>query len=474
LEADPSYSPNAFENLALFVQLIPLAHYLRPAAEMINKRNFHILHLVAAISMLAFGTVTSFADGIYRNGVGARAMALGGADAAWAEDPLGAMAANPAALGVLTSPGFNLGLAGASASGLFSKGSSQGGLDSTPGVFPEAAFAMPLANTPVTFGVAFIPDAVRSDWHFADPPSSGGTSYGYQEHKSEIVLLRSAAGLGISLGDKWSIGGSVALLYNENTLDSPYTFQTQPTLKGAKTLLDLNTRGFGVDGQIGLLFRPVDTVQLALTYTTPSTVDSHGHASGDAYAQFGVQPGTIAAFNYDAEVKNHFPQMVRGGLSWKLQPKWRLALQIDWINWRSAFAQLPVNLSSGNNSVLNGLLGSTSLQDTIPLQWRDEFVYRAGLEYAVMKNLLLRGGYCYGGSPVPSQTLTPMTAVLMEHTLTAGIGYHWSRYAIDLGYQYDIPITRNVGASSLQAGEFSNSSTTVSLQWLALTAGIRF
>src|SRR5262249_29046948 len=157
------------------------------------------------------------------------------------------------------------------------------------------------------------------------------------------------------------------------------------------------------------------------------------------------------------------------GSSWKFNPKWRLALQVDWIDWGGAFTQLPVNLKNGNQPGL-----PAAFSDTIPLSWSDEFVYRAGIEYAATENLSVRAGYSYGKSPVPDSTLNPMTAAIMEHTLTAGIGYHWSRYMIDFAYQYDIPMERNVGTSSLLSGEYSNTSTTVSLHWLALTAGIKF
>ena len=386
--------------------------------------------LMATVSLLALGQMPGSADGIYRNGIGARSMALGGADAAWAVDPLGAMGANPAGLGFLTSPAVDIGVGGASASGHFTKGStSDGHLDSDPGVFPEGAVAIPLGKLPVTLGLAFIPEGVLSaDWHFADPGFP--TNPSYTEHKSEISVLRTAAGLGISLGKHWSVGGSMGFIYNENTLDSPYIFQSQPKVKGAETVLDLNTRGWGYNGEFGLLFRPVESVQLGVTYTSETTVFSHGHASGDVGAQFGVPS---IPFNYDAQVKNVFPQTVTGGVSWKFCPQWRLAVQVDWINWGGAFVEasgLPVSLSNGNNATVNGVIGSTSLNDYIPLQWEDEFVYRGGLEYAVTTNLTLRAGYCYGGSPVPSATLTPMTAVLMENTVTAGVGYHWSRYKI--------------------------------------------
>ena len=156
-----------------------------------------------------------------------------------------------------------------------------------------------------------------------------------------------------------------------------------------------------MNGQFGVIYRPIDTLQFGLTYTTASTIYSKGDASGNAGTQFGV-PGAVP-FHYDAEVDNSFPQMISGGGSWKFCRDWRLALQVDWIDWAGAFKTLPVNLSNGNNPAVNGLVGSSSLQDSVPLNWKDVFVFHGGLEYAVTPNLTLRGGYSYGQSPVPTR-----------------------------------------------------------------------
>ncbi|HXD01361.1 MAG TPA: outer membrane protein transport protein [Verrucomicrobiae bacterium] len=425
--------------------------------------------------MLALWNTPAKANGIYRDGVGARSVAMGGADVAWADDPLGAMGVNPAGLGFQSSAGLNLGMIGGSVSGHFEKqGISDGSLDQTLNVLPEGAFAMPVGKLPVTVGVAVVPDALMSaNWHYTDPPGGlGGVSYGYQGNKSVIGVLRTALGVGVALGDKWSLGGSLGVLYNQNELITPYVFQTQPTLQGAKTLLNLSTSGWGVNGQFGVLFRPIDALQFGLTYTTSSTIYSTGEADGNAGTQFGA-PGAVP-FHYDAEVDNTFPQMVSGGGSWKFCQDWRLALQVDWIDWAGAFNTLPVKLSNGSNPAVNGIVGSSSLNDNVPLNWRDEFVFRGGLEYAITTNIMLRGGYSYGQSPVPSETLTPLTAAITQSAVSAGIGCHWSRYQLDLAYEYDLPTERSIGTSSLFSGEYSNSTIKVGIQWIALTAGIRF
>jgi long-chain fatty acid transport protein len=179
------------------------------------------------------------------------------------------------------------------------------------------------------------------------------------------------------------------------------------------------------------------------------------------------------AVRYDATVTNTFPQEVMAGTSWKFLPQWRLALQVDWIDWADAFHNLPLTFCNGSNATVNSVLGS-SFEESIPLNWQSEFVYRAGLEYDVTPSLALRAGYCYGSSPVPDSTLTPLTAAIMENTVTAGTGYHWKQFQVDFAYQYDIPATQNIGTSGLLSGEYSNSSIKVSAQTFALTASMRF
>ena len=432
-----------------------------------------------AAIILSFASVLVHANGIYRNGTGAQSMSMGGTDTAWADNPLGAMGDNPAGLGFLTAPEFDLGGVVGITTGSFSKGTSNGNLDSSPSGLPEAALGIPLRDSPVTLGLSFIPDSIMlADWSFVDPPGGlGGTvSYGQQMHNSEIVVLRSALGAGVRLNPKLSLGASIGLIYNQNTLVTPYNFQnlspsSDAIYDGAKTLLNLHTSGYGWNATAGLLYRPTTNLQFGISYKSPTTIYSTGDASGDAYAQFGAPPGSVQ-FHYDADVRNVFPQEVSLGTSWKFHPQWRAAVQLDWINWANAFRTLPVGLHGGTGPAASVL--GPDIQDNVPLNWSDEWVYRVGLEYYVTENLSLRVGYSYGNRPVPSSTLTPMTAAIMEHTVTAGAGYRWGRWQFDLAYQYDLPVTRNVGTSSLLAGEYSNSSTTVSVHTIALTTRVSF
>jgi long-subunit fatty acid transport protein len=452
--------------------MTPSFHLTMPHKRMVSHE---LLFLLLAI--LALGSPAA-ANGIYDNGVGARSMAMGGADVAWAADPLGAMGVNPAGLAFLPTPELTLGGIGGFVQGHFDKpGVSSGDLNGNPAAVPEAAFAMPLGKWPVVVGLSFVPESTALvNWHYPDPPGGlGGISYGPQQDRAEIINLRSAIGIAGQVTSQLSIGASVGLIYNKNELTTPYIFQNLQNsggLDGAKTLLNLQTEGLGWDAQVGIIYRPTPDLQFGVSYQSPCTVVSTGDATGDPSTQFGLPQGSLP-FHYDATATNTLPQQVRAGVSWKFQPQWRAAAQLDWIDWSDAFKTLPLSFSNGNNGTVNGALGR-SFTEAIPLNWKSEFVYRIGVEYNVTPNLDLRLGYCYGNSPVPVSTLTPLNAAVLENTITAGAGYHWGRYEVDFAYQYDFPSVQNIGTSGLRSGEYSNSTVEVSAHEFALSATVHF
>jgi long-chain fatty acid transport protein len=436
---------------------------------------------VLAAALACGLTATSEANGIYRNGVGARAMALGGADATLNDSATSAMTANPAALTDFTGITLELGLTAALPDGEFSNSANTPvAIRDRLGAFPEFALTLPYTDE-IKLGVSVSPEAMLAGkWDYVDAPGglSGGTSYGMLRHRSEITVLRSAFGVGISLADHLSIGGSVGLLYNRNRLETAYVFQSHPVLRGFKTLVDLDTDGFGVDGEFGLLYRPTEELHFAVTYKLASTVEADGRITGNAGAELTALGGDFAGvqpdFAYDAEVENTFPQMLSAGAGWQATPNWRLLAQVDWINWSDAFDSLPLRLRNGNNADLNTFLGSDAIDDTIPLNWKDRFVYRAGLEYTPGTHWSFRAGYSYGKSPVPDGTLNPLNAAIFEHTLGAGAGYRWKRFSLDAAWQWDLPARQRVVTSDLASGEYSNSSVEVAVHWLAVTAGLEF
>ncbi len=418
-----------------------------------------------------------FGAGLYQDGAGARAMSMAGAGTAVAADPLDALFDNPAALSEIDHLDAQFGIHAGVLQGSFHNRANDDSSLLTAGVIGQVAISVPVG--PVHFALGVNPDiAARTDWRYNDAPggADGHTSYGVQTNASRIVLLRSALGASYQLLPTLSVGANVGLLYNENFLRAPYVFQSQPTLRTAKTLLNLETDGFGWNAQGGLRWQPIKPLVFSVSYTSRSRIETDGRATGNAGVQF-TNLGLGAArpdFSYDAEVTNIFPQQVSAGLAWNPVKTLTLGFQFDWINWSDAFEKLPVHLTNGNNADLNGLLRSNRLNDTIPLRWSDQYVGRLGAEQILNAHWTVRAGYAYGNNPVPADTLTPLNAAITEHLLTAGVGYHVGPLRFDAAYQWQLPATARVRRSALAAGEYSDSVTEVNVQQFNLTVGYQF
>lgn len=433
---------------------------------------------VVLCSLLLISAAAAQTVGALGNGVSGRSTALGGATVASAITPLEAMQSNPAALAELNGRTLDLSLTSIFATGSFTNSvSNDGTISAFSGALPYGAFSMPLASGRVKVAFSAAPDVMMSaDWKYMDPPGGlNGASYGLQRNKSAILGMRYAGGVGFAVNKKFSVGATVGAINNRNTLQAPYIFQQEPTLAGAKVLLDLHTAGTGWNGTFGALYTPSSKLKVGVSYKTKTTVHSHGDASGNAQAQFDALGAPFQPdFHYDAEVITKFPQAFSAGVSWQAHKRIRLNLQGNWINWSNAFDSLPVHLTNGNNADLNGFVGSDSLNDVIPVQWRDQGVFGVGVESPLGEHVAFRGGYSYATNPVPSATLTPMTAAILQNTLGTGLGYTRGRYNLDLAYQLQLPASQRVGTSSLLSGEYNNSKVDVAVHSLTLSSRIHF
>ncbi len=427
------------------------------------------------LSLLSY-SVLCHAQGFYWSTASARSMALGGIYVSSSSGVLDALATNPAGLAALDGA-----VADFSASGVFARGSfsnsvnSNSPLSTSPGAVPFGAFGAPIGKSHFSFGVGEVPELTSvADWHYIDAPGVAGASYGRQQEKSAILALRSVAGVSYYVNSRLSLGVSFGADYNSNTLEAPYTFQSQPVVKGLKTMLDLHTNGFGYNGSAGALIHPSRKVQISTAWKSRTIIDSTGAATGSLSQQLAAL-GLSANpnFQYSATVHNVLPQSVIAGVVWSVNSRWMLALQGDWIGWKDAFHTLPVALRNGNNAVVNSLLNSTSLDDGVPLDWKDQFAIRAGFERKLTENVSIQGGFAHANNPVPSSTLSPLTAAILANQFSTGIGWRHGRTTLNAAYSIDPTAKASVAHSALLAGEYDNSTVKVGMQAVTLSMSIR-
>ncbi len=432
--------------------------------------------LLTLLSLSLAVSVPSFAVDLYGATPTADSVALGGIYFG-SLGPTDSLGSNPAGLSFSQRPTLELTGMGILAAGSFRNSTGYPGQLMTKGsIAGSAGFSTGIPGTKLTVGVAELPTAMLSGkWRYMDPTGVAGVSYGVQTSKSAFLGLQTSMGASYKVSEWLSLGAAFGIVHNINTLETPYIFQTNPTLAGLKAMLDLHTQGNGYNGTFGAIVSPARGVSIGLSYKTRTAVRSFGTATGNTTPLFNALGVTSSSsYAYQAQVDNVFPQSASVALAWKPKDSWTGYLQGDWLNWQNAFTSLPVFLTSGNNVVLNGLLGSTTLNDSVPLHWRNQIAVRCGLSVPVRESFHVEGAYAFTNNPVPSSTLSPLTAAISQNAVSSGVTYTKSRYRIALGYQVNLPSTATVGSSALLAGEYNNTRTRVWLQTIALTTGVRF
>lgn len=451
----------------------PVVHAARP----VHAASVHAASAALSAFLLAalLPTICN-AQQFYWTQASARTAAFGGVYVPASDGVMDSLSSNPAGLTALSAPTVDLSLGSIFARGSFSNSVNDNSqLHDSPGIVPSGGFGMPI-NSRFSLGIALTPELLSvSNWHYVDAPGVAGASYGLQQQKSAIVAGRLGAGVGVALTKAIDLGVSVGAVYNTNTLDAPYIFQSNPALAGLKTLLDLHTTGFGWNTNIGIIARPSSRFTLNAAWKSRTVIDSTGTARGDLSAQFAALGlNASSTFGYSAAVRNVLPQSVLAGVNLRIDGRWIFGLQGNWINWNSAFTGLPVVLTNGTNPAINGLLNSSSILDRIPLEWKDQYAVHAGVERLLTERLSILGGYSYSNNPVPASTLSPLTAAIMTTQFSVGLGYRYARWHFDLAYSGGPANSENVVKSALLSGEYSNSSVHIGTQAVMLDTSFQF
>jgi long-chain fatty acid transport protein len=156
--------------------------------------------------------------------------------------------------------------------------------------------------------------------------------------------------------------------------------------------------------------------------------------------------------------------------------------------WRDCFVRavlpgacslsaMPHAQGQGSASLGNGISASALARggiNSIGLHWKNQGAFHAGFELPVRESVSIRGGYSFATNPVPSSTLTPMTAAIAQNALAAGVGWSRHRWNYDDAYQVQLPSIKSVGTSVLLAGEYNNSSVEVWTQSITVSARVKF
>jgi len=419
--------------------------------------------LVAACGLLAW-TTNLWADGVIRDGLGARSSGRAGANIAFADtgvilyDNPGGMT-NVAGNG-LAEAGFDILLTDLT----YSDADNPVPIDAADNPFPagQVSIIKKSADGRFAYGMGFFAPAGFSSKYTMNGPAQ---LPGPQQYKSLGMMMKLLPGIAYQATDRLSLGATLGVGINHMEVEGPYYLQSPGAFQGTPSVFDLQATGVAPVWSAGLQYKLSDRTTVGLSYIGESHFRNHGDTV--------MQIPQIGVNEYQTALHVNWPQSVGAGLKHQLFPKLTVAADVIWYDWSEAKENYTAHFSQPTNPIIAAL--APSLQEQFPLNWRDSVSVRLGAEYQLCCCRTLRAGYAYHRNPIPDDTLTPWIQATLEHAVSLGYGWKFNdAWSLDTAYQYNWGSDRHVGASSLVGGDFSDSTIETEAHWVYLSALRRY
>lgn len=195
-----------------------------------------------------------------------------------------------------------------------------------------------------------------------------------------LHTYNAAPSIAYRINDWISVGVGVQIQYAKASLNHGVSFNLRGTLIPVGDG-NLSGDGWGYGFTAGVTLTP-----------TPTTTVGIGYRSGINQKLDGIltTPATAVAANTTVDL----PGMVSLGIRQRVDPQWTLLGTVEWTNWSRI---------GTSNVVANGVTATT-----LPFQYRDGWLFSAGVEYQFNERLTLRTGFGYEIGAIDDQVRTPL------------------------------------------------------------------
>lgn len=183
------------------------------------------------------------------------------------------------------------------------------------------------------------------------------------------------------------------------------------------------TRASGVNGRLGVIFRPVSNFRIGATYQTPTWMHVEDQYAENLATTLSGEPlATGDAISYPYNYRLRTPAKGSVGASYVFGGQAILSADVDFVD----YASTRFSMDGG------GTADQTIMNNNADIQalYTSAVNYRVGGEYK-MNNLSLRAGYGLNGSPLKDDD----DHIFDTKYYSAGLGYRVNEYYIDIAYQ---------------------------------------
>jgi long-subunit fatty acid transport protein len=382
----------------------------------------------------------AWGDGVVLNGVSPRSIGRGGTNIAHADNgavlfdnPAGAV--NIQGSGMVD-VGFDLMLSD------FRFANARNNSAADDSVFPLAQVSLirKSGDGQWAYGVGlFVPAGFGEAFDLEGPPPLAGQYH----YKSFGTLAKILPGAAYRVTDRLSLGATLGVAVTHDELEGPYFLQGPGPLRGTPTIFDLQATGAAPCWSLGLQYDLSCTTTVGLTYQS----ESRFRADGTTRA---TVPG-LGQSRFDTTLDVTWPASLGLGVKHEICSHRSLSADVIWFNWSQAFDDFGIHLNNPTNPFF------PPIYEQFPLGWRDTVSVRLGYEQLLSRDRVLRFGYVHHRNPIPDSTLTPFIQATHENAFSAGYGWMWKCWNVDLAYMFAFGGERSVGTSDFVGRDLDRS-----------------
>ena len=213
---------------------------------------------------------------------------------------------------------------------------------------------------------------------------AGGTNTAYE--LGLMGLDGDATDVGYNVGLKWKALPSLSF-------GAAYRSEIDLKIKGNANFLATTPAGFDIIGMTTGATSPYSRTRAASTVTTTITL----------------------------------PDSLSLGVAWQPTDKLTLEFDAERTGW-SSMKNLEFKFDGAQFNNFNNKPKA--------LNWTDVWCYKVGTQYALTQNLDLRAGFMYDTNPIPDSTLGPLLPDSDRLSFSIGQGFHYDHFSLDLAYMW--------------------------------------
>ena len=284
-------------------------------------------------------------------------------------------------------------------------------------------------------------------------------------NKSMILTFDMNPNVAWKVNEKFSVGAGLSLQYAKAKLGMAKMELARNTY-AMNSVVEGDSWAWGWN--VGMMFRPVETVRLGLAYRSHIAHNAEGHTTIDTNPLLAgsdsTRPIAGQTFVSDMKVRIKTPDTLTFSAAWDATPDLTLSATARWSKW-SNFDTLTIENSGfqggtvAGNTVMNGLAATSQVEN----HWDDTWFFSLGADYRLNDQWTVRGGVAYDQGPVDNANRMAVIPDTDRIWVAGGASYKFNQnLTFDFGATYITGIgdtdlyTNKVAGTNERRGEFES------------------